>query len=73
VQKAGAHWRIRQCCAACAVALGDETKTFELLRAAAQERSPRVAFLGLEPRFDGVRARPQFRDLLRAIGCNREV
>jgi hypothetical protein len=50
------------------VALGDEAKTFELLRAAVQERSPRVAFLGVEPRFDRLRPSPEFRELLRAIG-----
>src|ERR1035438_1040697 len=36
--------------------LGDKAKIFELLRAAVQERSPRVAFLGVDPRFDGLRA-----------------
>jgi tetratricopeptide (TPR) repeat protein len=54
------------------VALGDNAKTFELLNAAVQERSPRVAFLGVEPRFDPLRADPQFRDLLRSIGLNCE-
>jgi TolB-like protein/DNA-binding winged helix-turn-helix (wHTH) protein/Tfp pilus assembly protein PilF len=50
------------------VALGDNAKTFELLNAAVQERSPRVAFLGVEPRFDPLRADPRFRDVLRSIG-----
>jgi hypothetical protein len=44
------------------VGLGDNAKAFELLNAGVQERSPRVAFLGLEPRFDPLRADPRFRD-----------
>jgi TolB-like protein/Tfp pilus assembly protein PilF len=48
--------------------LGESTKAFELLNAAVQERSPRVAFLGVEPRFDGLRADPRFRELLRSVG-----
>jgi TolB-like protein/DNA-binding winged helix-turn-helix (wHTH) protein/Flp pilus assembly protein TadD len=48
--------------------LGDKAKIFELLRVAVQERSPRVAFLGVDPRFDGLRADPRFRELLRSIG-----
>ena len=48
--------------------LGENDKAFELLSAAVQERSPRVAFLGVEPRFDGLRADPRFRELLRSVG-----
>jgi TolB-like protein/DNA-binding winged helix-turn-helix (wHTH) protein/Flp pilus assembly protein TadD len=48
--------------------LGDRDKVFELLRAAVQEHSPRVAFLGVEPRFDGLRADTRCRELLRSIG-----
>jgi TolB-like protein/DNA-binding winged helix-turn-helix (wHTH) protein/Flp pilus assembly protein TadD len=48
--------------------LGDKDKAFELLSAAVQERSPRVAFLGVEPRFGGVRDDPRFKALLRSIG-----
>jgi TolB-like protein/DNA-binding winged helix-turn-helix (wHTH) protein len=50
------------------VGLGDKDKTIELLRSAIQERSPRVAFLGVDPRFDGLRTDPRFRELLRLIG-----
>jgi tetratricopeptide (TPR) repeat protein len=50
------------------IGLGDKDKTFELLSAAVQERSPRVAFLRVDPRFDGLRADPRFRELLRSIG-----
>ena len=48
--------------------LGDHAKVFELLNAAVEERSPRVSFLGVEPRFDGLRADPRFRELLRSLG-----
>jgi TolB-like protein/DNA-binding winged helix-turn-helix (wHTH) protein/Tfp pilus assembly protein PilF len=48
--------------------LGDKDKAFELLSAAVEERSPRVAFLGVEPRFGGLRGDPRFRALLRSIG-----
>ncbi len=48
--------------------LGDKDKAFELLSAAVQERSPRVAFLGVEPRFLGLRGDPRFNALLRSIG-----
>jgi TolB-like protein/DNA-binding winged helix-turn-helix (wHTH) protein/Tfp pilus assembly protein PilF len=48
--------------------LGDKDKAFELLSAAVQERSPRVAFLGVEPRFGGLSGDPRFRELLRSIG-----
>ncbi len=48
--------------------LGDNAKTFEMLKAAVQERSPRVAFLGVDPRFDGLRADSRFTELLRSIG-----
>jgi tetratricopeptide (TPR) repeat protein len=50
------------------IGLGDRDKTFELLRAAVHERSPRVAFIGVEPRFNGIRADPRFGELLRSIG-----
>jgi TolB-like protein/DNA-binding winged helix-turn-helix (wHTH) protein/Tfp pilus assembly protein PilF len=48
--------------------LGENAKAFELLNAAVLERSPRVAFLGVEPRFDGLRTDPRFRELLRSVG-----
>ena len=50
------------------VGLGDKNKTFELLGAAVRERSPRVAFLGVDPRFAEVRADPRFSGLRRSIG-----
>ena len=47
--------------------LGDKTKTFELLDTAVRERSPRVAFLTVDPRFDGLRGDPRFKKLLLSI------
>ncbi len=48
--------------------LGDKDKALELLSAAVQERSPRVAFLAVEPRFGGLSGDPRFSALLRSIG-----
>jgi TolB-like protein/DNA-binding winged helix-turn-helix (wHTH) protein/Tfp pilus assembly protein PilF len=48
--------------------LGDNVKVLELLDEAVREGSPRVAFLGVEPRFDGLRSDPRFRQLLRSVG-----
>ncbi len=50
------------------VGLRDQNKVFDLLNAAVEERSPRVAFLGVDPRFDELRADPRFMALLRLIG-----
>ena len=48
--------------------LQDQNKVFDLLNAAVKEHSPRVAFLGVDPRFDELRADPRFVALLRLIG-----
>jgi TolB-like protein/DNA-binding winged helix-turn-helix (wHTH) protein len=48
--------------------LGDKDRTLQLLNAAVQERTPRVAFLAVEPRFDGLRTDPRFQRLQRVIG-----
>ena len=46
---------------------GDAAKTFHLLDAAVRERSPRVEFLGVEPRFDNLRGDSRYGALLRLI------
>ena len=38
--------------------LGDTSQALALLAKAVEERSPRAAFLGVEPRFDGLRPGP---------------
>jgi len=48
--------------------LGKKIETLDLLEAGVRERSPRVAFLAVDPRFDFLRADARFRALLRAIG-----
>jgi hypothetical protein len=48
--------------------LGNKAKAFELIHGAIQERSPRVAFLGVDPRFDGLRDHPRFGEL-RPVNC----
>jgi tetratricopeptide (TPR) repeat protein len=50
------------------VGLGNREKSFELLNAAVQERSPRTAFLGVDPRLDGLRTDARFSRLLRSSG-----
>ncbi len=48
--------------------IGENARALDLLRQAVEERSPRVAFLGVDPRFDGLRADPRFRTLMREVG-----
>jgi TolB-like protein/Flp pilus assembly protein TadD len=50
------------------VGLGDREKSLQLLNAAVQERSPRTAFLGVDPRFGGLRTDLRFSGLLSSIG-----
>jgi TolB-like protein/DNA-binding winged helix-turn-helix (wHTH) protein/Tfp pilus assembly protein PilF len=48
--------------------LEERDKTFELLTVAVHERSPRIAFLGVDPRFDGLRTDPRFKKLIGSLG-----
>jgi TolB-like protein/DNA-binding winged helix-turn-helix (wHTH) protein/tetratricopeptide (TPR) repeat protein len=48
--------------------LAENDQALELLSVAVKERSPRVEFLGVEPRFDGLRADPRFKKLLLSVG-----
>ena len=54
--------------AICEIGLGNKEQTLDLLNAAVQEHSPRVAFIGVEPRFDELRADQRFAALLRSLG-----
>jgi Flp pilus assembly protein TadD len=48
--------------------LAENNQALALLSVAVQERSPRVAFMGVEPRFDGLRADPRFKKLMLSVG-----
>ena len=50
--------------------LGDKEKIFHLLETAVGERSPRTAFLGVDPRFSGLRADARYRQLLLSMGLH---
>jgi TolB-like protein/DNA-binding winged helix-turn-helix (wHTH) protein/Tfp pilus assembly protein PilF len=51
--------------------LGREEEALTLLEQAVGERSPRVAFLNVEPRFDGIRSGARFRQLVARLGLPR--
>ena len=48
--------------------LGDIDRVFELLEKALEERYGYLAYLKVEPMFDGIRADPRFEDLTRRVG-----
>jgi TolB-like protein/DNA-binding winged helix-turn-helix (wHTH) protein/Tfp pilus assembly protein PilF len=48
--------------------LGEEADALALLGQAVEERAPRAAFLGVEPRFDGLRANARFKQLISRVG-----
>jgi TolB-like protein/DNA-binding winged helix-turn-helix (wHTH) protein/Tfp pilus assembly protein PilF len=47
--------------------LGENGRAMEWLERAGDERSPRMVFLNVEPRFDGLRADPRFKRLVQRI------
>jgi TolB-like protein/DNA-binding winged helix-turn-helix (wHTH) protein/Flp pilus assembly protein TadD len=47
---------------------GETDRAFALLACAVEERSPRVAFLGVDPRFDALRSDTRFKQLMIRIG-----
>jgi TolB-like protein len=51
--------------------LGQTAQALALLEKAVEEHSPRVAFLGVEPRFDGLQVEPRFRQLIARVGLPR--
>ena len=59
--------------AMCEMGMGNKEQSLDLLNAAVQERSPRVAFIGVEPRFDELRADRRFAALLRSLGLQSEA
>lgn len=48
--------------------MGETNKAFALLTRAVDGRSPRAAFLGVDPRFDGLRSDARFKELMIRIG-----
>jgi hypothetical protein len=48
--------------------LGQTAQALGLLEQAVEERSPRAAFLGIEPHLDGLRSNTRFRRLMAKIG-----
>ena len=53
--------------AAAYAALGDKDEAFMWLERAFEERSLELAFIGVEPEMDVLRADPRFRDLIRRM------
>lgn len=48
--------------------LDEKTEAFAWLEKAFEEHSPMMAWLGVDPRFDGLRQEPRFQDLIRRVG-----
>ncbi len=48
--------------------IGERDRALMLLAQAVEERCPRAAFLGVDPRFDGLRSDPRFKMLLARTG-----
>ena len=48
--------------------LGEKTAALDWLERAVEERCPLMAYLKVDPEFDGLRAEPRFDRLLRKIG-----
>jgi hypothetical protein len=48
--------------------LGDTSQVIGLLEKAVEERSPRVSFIGVDPRFDGLRSIPRFQQAKNRLG-----
>jgi TolB-like protein/Tfp pilus assembly protein PilF/DNA-binding winged helix-turn-helix (wHTH) protein len=51
-----------------ALGLGDTSQVIGLLERAVEERSPRVSFIGIDPRFDGLRSIPRFQQVRTQLG-----
>lgn len=53
--------------------LGETAQALAALQKAVEERSPRVAFLGVDPRFHALDSEPRFQRLITLIGLARKV
>lgn len=49
-------------------ALGDTEQTFEWLQKCFEERDPNLAYIRIEPGFDGIHDDPRYASLMRRIG-----
>jgi adenylate cyclase len=64
----------KQRCVSCydlalaSLGMGETDQVFTLLAQAVEEHSPRAAFLGVDPRFDGLRTNARFNELMSRIG-----
>jgi TolB-like protein/DNA-binding winged helix-turn-helix (wHTH) protein/Tfp pilus assembly protein PilF len=50
--------------------VGEKDQALALLGQAVEERTPRIAFLGIEPRFDPLRADARFKKLMSRVGLS---
>jgi Flp pilus assembly protein TadD len=48
--------------------MGETDQAFALLAQSVEEHSPRAAFLGIDPRFDGLRSDARFKRLMLRVG-----
>jgi hypothetical protein len=51
--------------------LGDHDRTLASLETSVEDRSPRLLFLSVEPRFDPLRSNARFKALVRRVGPNQ--
>ncbi len=52
------------------VGLGEKSEAFAWLERAFEEHSPMMAWLEVDPRFDGLRQEPRFQNLIRRVGLH---
>ena len=50
--------------------MGEKDQALALLGQAVEERTPRIAFLGIEPRFDTLRDDVRFKKLMSRVGLS---
>jgi hypothetical protein len=48
--------------------LGDKDEALRWLEQARQQRSPMMAWLKVDPRFDNIRSDPRFREMMQKVG-----
>jgi hypothetical protein len=53
------------------LALGNSAEALDLFEQAIGERDPAVVWIGVDPRLDGLRPNPRFRQLVQTVGLPR--